>query len=105
VRLSGLEKHGGGETPVATWRDGRRVDPALADSSVQRLLADAKQPRSFTRADQIQAPAWIFEPAGVAARVLVREAAMATRGDDGRPEQSPCHGTKNRRSADAKAGC
>jgi hypothetical protein len=56
---------------VAAWRHGRRLDPALADSSVQRLLADAKQSRRFTRADELPARAWIFEPAGDAVRVLV----------------------------------
>ena len=90
---------------MTTWRDCRRPDPAHADSSVQCLLADAQQPRRFARADELRAPGSIFETADEAYGVLGKEATVATRGDHGRPEQSPCHGTKNRRSADAKAGC
>jgi hypothetical protein len=86
---------------VTTWRDCRRPDAAFADSSVQCLLADAQQPRRFSRADEIRALGFTYGASGV----LVKEAAMATRSDDGRLEESPGDGTKNRRSAYAKSGC
>jgi hypothetical protein len=65
------------------------------------LLTHAQEKRRFSRADE----GFTFGPAREAFCVLVEEAAMAARSDDGRLEQSPCHGPKNRRSADAKAGC
>jgi hypothetical protein len=44
------------------------------------------------------------EQAGTLA-VFIEEPAMACWCDNCRPEQSPLHGTRHRRSADAKAGC
>ena len=86
---------------MTTRCDCRRPEPAFADSSVQGLLADAQQPRRFSRADEIRASGFTYRASGV----LVKEAVMATRSDDGRLEESPGDGTKNRRSAYAKSGC
>jgi hypothetical protein len=82
---------------VTSRRDRRRPEPAFADGSVQGLLAEAQQKRRFSGADE----GITLEPACQAFGVLMEEAAMATRSHDRWPEQSPRHGTKNRRSADA----
>jgi hypothetical protein len=90
---------------VATRRHDRRAKPALADGPVQRLLADAQKASRRARADElvISVTSCCASPQPQRLGVLGQEAAMASRGDQRRPELSPRDGAKNCRSADTKA--
>ena len=82
---------------MATRRHCSRTNFAFADGSIQGRLADAHELGRRLRADEPRAG----DPFGL----LVQKPAVPTWGDDCRLEQSSRHGAKNRRSADAEAGC
>jgi hypothetical protein len=86
---------------VTARRDRRGTHAAVADGSVQGLLADAEKTRRLARADELasrQAPLQALD-------VLWQEAAMTAGRDERRLEQSPRDGAENSRSADTKALC
>jgi len=86
---------------VTAWRYHRGMHAAVADGSVQRLLADAEKAGGFARADELAKG-----KAGLQALdVLRQEAAVAAWRDERRLEQSLRDGAQNSRSADSKALC
>ena len=90
---------------MASRRHGRGLQPADANCSIERLLADAQQPRGLARADQPEASTIKFETPSELVGVLGKEAAVAARSDDGGLQPSLCDRAENGRPADAKAGC
>jgi len=86
---------------VTARRDRCGTHAAVADGSVQGLLADAEKTRGLARADELASRQAAF----LALDVLDQEAAMAAWRDLRRLEQPPRDSAENSRSADAKAEC
>jgi hypothetical protein len=90
---------------VPTRRDGRRRQAALTHGTIQGLLTYAEQARCLARAYQIGCPAVALQEAPEGLHGLWKEAAMTSRGDEGRLEPAPGDGAQNSRPADAKSIC
>jgi hypothetical protein len=84
---------------VTTRRDRCGTHAAVADGSVQGLLADAEKTRCLARADELASRQAALQTLDV----LWQEAAVAARRDLRRLEQPPSDRAENSRSADAKA--
>jgi len=92
---------------MSARRNSGGAQPPFADCPVHGLLADTQQARRFSRADKSSPLARGRDRAGVRepVNVLELESAVSSRGHGGGPQLAACHGAKNGRSADAKAGC
>jgi hypothetical protein len=100
-----IDDLGRGKAPVAARRHHRRAQPALADSPVQGLLADAQESRRRARADELVISIAYGHAPAQPLSVLGEEAAMASRGDKRGPKLPPRDGAKNTRPADAESIC
>ncbi len=85
---------------MTAGRDHRRTHAAVADGTVQGLLADAELTRRLARADQV-----VDRAALETLDVIGEETPMTARRDERRLEQSPRDRAEDSRSADTKALC
>src|ERR1700757_1728759 len=105
-----LEEQGGAElgaveAAMAARGDQGRAKTAAPDRPVQGRLADSEEPRRLAGGDQSGAVRLVLEALGESLDVALAEAPVSARRDERRMEQTAGHGSRNRRLADAEAGC